>query len=73
MPAGQFSQAERAPYLARALASLAQGKLDDSLTRSALEHFADHCEACARERNEAAHVAHFMSRARRARELAREI
>lgn len=73
MPAGRFSQAETAPYLARALASVAQAQNDNALTRTALEQYADHAEACARERSfNAEQVAAYMARARRARELAKE-
>jgi hypothetical protein len=61
MPAGRFSEAERAPYY------------DNALTRAALEHYADHAEACARERSfNAAQVAAWIARSRRARELAKE-
>jgi acetyl-CoA acetyltransferase len=73
MPAGRFSEAERAPYYARALASIAQTQNDNALTRAALEHYADHAEACARERSfNAAQVAAWIARSRRARELAKE-
>jgi hypothetical protein len=72
MPAGRFSEAERAPYYARALASVAQAQNDSALRRAALEHYADHCEARASERGGAPHVLAWISRARRARELAKE-
>jgi hypothetical protein len=73
MPAGTFSEAERAPYLARAMASIAREREDHALTRAALEHYAEHCEERALEERHAwRNIATWRERAERARQLAKE-
>jgi len=72
MPKGKFSEAETAPYRARALAGVERAKYFAAVTKDALEHYATHCEACARGKGMLPEtITHFMERARTARALAK--
>lgn len=72
MPAGKFSEAEIGPRRAAILEFIAKQNADNALIRDALKHYAAFMHDCSRGTNEAASIANFVNRARRAETLSKE-